>query len=104
MGTPPTLSPSGDFNFAKDGTFLENKVSVNLQVTATKVPGLALAILNDTPFPAAVVNITKVAAQVSGGTGSIGFDSGKGTVFFDGGAAANAGFGAYAKASDLLTD
>lgn len=104
MGTAPILSPAGDFKFSKDGKFLENKVSASIQVTASNVPGLALAIQNDTNFPADVVNIAKVTAKVAGGTGSIGFDGGKGTVSFDGSAGANAGFGAYAKASDLLKD
>src|SRR2546427_10884345 len=104
MGTAPAPTSKNQFEFSKDGKFLENKVGIGFTVEAPKDTELALALAMNRPFPHGTIHLAQLSARVSGGTGDINFGDGAGKVSFKGSASAGAGLGVFDNSADLIAD
>jgi hypothetical protein len=66
---------SSHVKFSKNGKFLENKVSVQVEVSAQEAP-VALAIAINQQFPTGTVSVGSLKADVSGDSGRVRFGDG----------------------------
>src|SRR5262249_13491312 len=105
MSTPGiALGTQGKFQFAKDGKFLENHVGVGISVDVPTSSDLAVALANNTPFPAGTIKLAQIGVKIDGDTGDIKFGEGQGLVSFKGTGAFGSGLGVYEDVSQMLSD
>ena len=90
--------------FQKEGRFLTGQVGINISVEVPKNSDLALALLNNTPFPRRIIKLSQIGVKIDGNPRDVKFGDGQGTVSFDGGGAFGSGLGVYEDVSELLAD
>src|SRR5918993_1282239 len=100
MGTAPTPATPGRFSLSKNGSFLEDKLSVGLQVDGSRDPAVAMALATNATFPQAAIKLASVSVKASGGA-DVKFASKQGPVSFSGSASVSSGIGVYLQPSDL---
>ena len=94
------------FNFSKTGKFLSGNTSISLDLDASPTPAVALAIANDTAFPAGTIRLGNLKFAASAGTGDIKFGGGAtpGSVSFSASGGVRAGLGVYTSSADMFAD
>lgn len=90
--------------FQKEGRFLTGQVGINISVEVPKNSDLALALLNNTPFPRRIIKLSQIGVKIDGNPRDVKFGDGQGTVSFDGSGAFGSGLGVYEDVSELLAD
>ncbi len=105
MATPALARISDTrFVFAKTKDFLDGDVDVNVEIDVTKDENVALALLNNDPFPAGPIVLGKISASVSGGH-EMQFSNGeRGSISFGFGAHAFTGLGVYSSLQEVMKD
>lgn len=101
---PPEVSPL--FTFEKKDEFLSGNASIRLDLDASPSPAVALAIANNTAFPAGTIRLGNLNFKASAGGGDItlgGRDVG-GAVSFSGSGGVRAGLGVYTSSADMFAD
>ncbi len=105
MATPALARISDTrFVFTKTKDFLDGDVDVNVEIDATKDKNVALALLNNEPFPAGPIVLGKISAGVSG-EHDLEFSNGdRGSISFGFGAQAFTGLGVYSSQQEVMND